>query len=82
MTIAPKMLHESHEEFAESVKRSKGKVVVLVHPFYLDYSPSRKGWARNTEKRQRHRQTLLNLAKAHPRVPIVVLEEEDKAGFT
>ncbi len=82
MTTAPKMLHEAKEEFTEAVKRSKGKVVVLVHPFYLDYSPSDESWAQNAEQRQRHREIVLKLAKAHPRVPIVVLEEEGKAQQT
>ncbi len=72
----PRNLYEKSQEFIDAVKRSKGKVVVLVHPLYLIYSGATN--YRDTEKYTRVLQGLDKNAKP----PIIVLEEEENIIHT
>lgn len=74
----PKMLHSEVEAFKKAVAVSKGKVVVLVHPFFMRRNPERLeqefGISTTPEEVEAHHQrirTLISKAKA----PVVVLEE-------
>ena len=86
----PRRLFERHEEFAEAVKKSGGKIVVLVHPYYADHDDSNlaheRPWLSGFAPKSPEVQKAEKIAKAEydaklrklaakAKVPIVVLEE-------
>ncbi len=70
------MLFERHAEFAEAVKKSKGKVVVLVHPFFA----RRQGYVNHQHpgvvNEGAYEDSLKKLV-AGAKAPVVVLEEDE-----
>ncbi len=66
----PQLLFENREKFAGKVKRSKGKVIVLVHPLYS------LAW-----KDRKYRRALEGVMKKAT-APIIVLEEAEKVAKT
>ncbi len=70
-TESPRFLHKTLDEFKEEVKKAKGRVVVLVHPYFNQYASSDYYEA-------------LQKIQSKSRVPIIVLQEVyavPKAGF-
>ncbi|MFH1246960.1 MAG: hypothetical protein V1644_01135 [Candidatus Micrarchaeota archaeon] len=64
----PKLLHENLAEFAAAVAKSRGKLIVLVHPLYAEH--------RNLEVLPKdYLQKLDNLIKKRKGTPLLVLEE-------
>ncbi|MBI4406282.1 hypothetical protein HY571_00010 [Candidatus Micrarchaeota archaeon] len=73
MTEEPRMLFENPAEFAEAVKKSKGKVVVLVHPFFT---------RENNANFRRYDKTLEKLRSRIGKIPIIVMEQRASVGST
>ncbi len=62
-TLAPRLLHESSEEFKTAVAKSKGRIVLLVHPKYIPGS-------------NEYEKVLAKLS-TKSKIPIVVLQGID-----
>ncbi len=72
-----KLLFRHRQTFARAVKKSRGKVVVLVHPLFAKYD--RIGT--NTRNYGRYKAALERLL-TKSKVPVIVLEERHKIGQT